>query len=441
MKKIMSNFGLKLASLVFAGVIWLSVTNNQDPQISRQIRDVKVSIIDNSNYLKNNNLVGWAVDSSDLSQSVKVKGKKSIVDTLTSNDIKLVADLKNLPVQGSDGTVRSIPIEAVVENSNGTDIVDIELSNDKLEYNVEKKISKTFELKPVQIGHPDDKYIVGDKAIELDQVKIEGPESVVNSVTKATAEVDVAGLTRTMNVTANIVLRDKNGEAVETNDADASRIKIVNNNGKPTVRAEVEILEAKFVPIKCVASGEPADGYAVTGTVSTPDKIQIAGDSKVISKIKEITINDSELDVTGRTQDLNYTVELDKYLPDGVRFGEDSKAKATVVVSIGKLSSKNFAVDIKNIAVENPIQGYDIKVDTDEYDSVALTLLGMDSALAAVDENALKGSVDTAQFIKDNSTEALKDGVYSAKVKWNNLPEGVKASGDVEVYVRVSKTN
>ena len=144
MKKIMSNFGLKLASLVFAGVIWLSVTNNQDPQISRQIRDVKVSIIDNSNYLKSNNLVGWAVDSSDLSQSVKVKGKKSIVDTLTSNDIKLVADLKNLPVQGSDGTVRSIPIEAVVENSNGTDIVDIELSNDKLEYNVEKKISKIF---------------------------------------------------------------------------------------------------------------------------------------------------------------------------------------------------------------------------------------------------------------------------------------------------------
>ena len=83
MKKIMSNFGLKLASLVFAGVIWLSVTNNQDPQISRQIRDVKVSIIDNSNYLKNNNLVGWAVDSSDLSQSVKVKGKKSKVDPIS----------------------------------------------------------------------------------------------------------------------------------------------------------------------------------------------------------------------------------------------------------------------------------------------------------------------------------------------------------------------
>ena len=56
MKKIMSNFGLKLASLVFAGVIWLSVTNNQDPQISRQIRDVQVRIVDNSNYLKNNNL-------------------------------------------------------------------------------------------------------------------------------------------------------------------------------------------------------------------------------------------------------------------------------------------------------------------------------------------------------------------------------------------------
>ena len=421
MKKIMSNFGLKLASLVFAGVIWLSVTNNQDPQISRQIRDVQVRIVDNSNYLKNNNLVGWAVDSSDLSQSVKVKGKKSIVDTLTNNDIKLVADLKNLPVQGTDSTVRAIPIEAVVENNNGTDIVDIELSNDKLEYNVEKKISKTLELKPVQIGHPDDKYIVGDKAIELDQVKIEGPESVVNNVTKATAEIDVAGLTRTMNVTANIVLRDKNDEVVETNDVDASRVKIINNNGKPTVRAEVEILEGKFVPIKCVVSGEPADGYAVTGTVST--------------------INDSELDIAGRTQDLNYTVELDKYLPDGVRFGEDSKAKATVVVSIGKLSSKNFAVDIKNISVENPVQGYDIKVDTNEYDSVALTLLGMDSALAAVDENTLKGSVDATQLIKENGTETLRDGVYSAKVKWNNLPEGVKASDDVEVYVRVNKTN
>lgn len=442
MKRIMSNFGLKLASLVFAAVIWFSVTNTQDPQTPRTIRDVAVTIKDESHYMEEQKLVGWAVDASDLKQNVKVIGKKSLVDSLTKEDIKLVVDLKNMPVKSNNSTVRVIPIEASIDKNAGADSIDIELTNDKLEYNVENKRRKKLDLKPTSDGQPDDKYTVGNMTSDLDRIEIEGPESVVNSVKTAAAVVDVSGLTRSMNVNANIVLYDVKNQPVETSDVDASRVKVVNNSGKLTVRTEVEILETKYVPIKCNVTGEPASGYEKTEIKCEPDKVQIAGDPKVISKINDITISDPELDVTGSTQEFSYPVDLDKYLPEGVRFAsQDFKGKATVVVGISKSASKNFAVDLKNITVENPVQGYDVKIDTDEYESVALTLLGMDAALAAVDESSLKGTVDATQLIKENGADGIRDGVYSARIKWTNLPDGVKIADDAEVYVRVRKTN
>ena len=142
MKRIMSNFGLKLASLVFAAVIWFSVTNTHDPQTPRTIRDVAVTIKDESHYMEEQKLVGWAVDASDLKQNVKVIGKKSLVDSLTKEDIKLVVDLKNMPVKSNNSTVRVIPIEASIDKNAGADSIDIELTNDKLEYNVENKRRK-----------------------------------------------------------------------------------------------------------------------------------------------------------------------------------------------------------------------------------------------------------------------------------------------------------
>ena len=329
MKRIMSNFGLKLASLVFAAVIWFSVTNTQDPQTPRTIRDVAVTIKDESHYMEEQKLVGWAVDASDLKQNVKVIGKKSLVDSLTKEDIKLVVDLKNMPVKSNNSTVRVIPIEASIDKNAGADSIDIELTNDKLEYNVENKRRKKLDLKPTSDGQPDDKYTVGNMTSDLDRIEIEGPESVVNSVKTAAAVVDVSGLTRSMNVNANIVLYDVKNQPVETSDVDASRVKVVNNSGKLTVRTEVEILETKYVPIKCNVTGEPASGYERVGEVeSKPNRIQIAGKPKALSKIKAITVNDPDLNITGRTQDLIYPVELDNYLPDGITFADkDEKGK------------------------------------------------------------------------------------------------------------------
>ena len=72
-----------------------------------------------------------------------------------------------MPVKSNNSTVRVIPIEASIDKNAGADSIDIELTNDKLEYNVENKRRKKLDLKPTSDGQPDDKYTVGNMTVIL----------------------------------------------------------------------------------------------------------------------------------------------------------------------------------------------------------------------------------------------------------------------------------
>ena len=425
MKKITSNWGLKLASLIFAIIIWFLVTNINDPVISVRYTNVPVTL-KNTNLITDQGQVYTILDGSDTISSVTIYAPRSIIDSLSQNNVVATADVQDL------SSLNTVTIN-VTTNKYSDKIQKIVTSTDVVKLSVERKASKTLALTATTSGTLSDGYIIGDVTTEQNMIRINGPESVIQNIQSAEVDVDVTGFTSNIGTDADIILYDADGNPVDSSQ--------VSMNIK-SVRVNVTIYGTKYVPLNYVVTGEPANGYILTGKIdSNPSEVLIAGRSSVISSVNEITINDDGLNVTGLSKNLNYTVDVSKYLPSGVTFGDpDYHGTAAVVVHIGSVSEETYDVSTKNVTVSGEVDGFDINIDDSEHDTVSLTLQGLKSELDAISAGSLEGTVDIDEILESNGLTEMTEGTYTAQVEWN-LPEGVKEKAPVSVYVKVEKNN
>jgi YbbR domain-containing protein len=425
MKKLLANWGLKIASLLFAVIVWFLVTNINDPITSVRYTNVPVTI-KNGNLITEKGQVYTVLDGSDTIEVVTVYAPRTVIDSLSQSNIVATADIQEL------SSLNTVSIN-VATNKYRDKIENITLSSDVVKLSVERKASKGLALSATTSGSLSDGYVIGDVTTEQNMVRVSGPESFINRIARASVDVDVTGFTSNIGTDADILLYDAEGNVLDPTSSGASM------NIK-TVRVNVQILETKYVPVNYVVTGEPASGYAMTGQVeATPSEVLIAGRSSAIASISEITVDAPELDVTGQTANVNATIELAGYLPSGVSFGDgDFNGTASVVIYIGNLIEGTFDVNIRNIGITNPVDGFDITVDDSEYETVSLTLQGLYSNIKSVDQSALKGNVDVSAMMEKNGITELEEGTYNAEVIWS-LPDGVVEKGTVNVYVTVKK--
>lgn len=427
MKKIMANWGLKLASLIFAIIVWFLVTNINDPITSVRYTNIPVTI-KNGNLITDKGQVYTVLDGSDTISSVTIYAPRGVIDSLSQSNVVATADIQEL------SSLNTISIN-VTTNKYSDKIENIVLSSDVVKLNVERKASKGMAISATTSGTLTDGYVVGDITTEQNMVRLSGPESFVNKIAKASVDVDVTGFTSNIGTDADIVLYDSDGNVL---DAASSGVSM---NIK-TVRVNVQILQTKYVPVSYTITGEPAAGYALTGEVeSTPEQILVAGRSSAISSINEIVVEDELLDVTGMTGNLVCTVDITKSLPSGVTLGDsDFNGTASIVVHIEPLIDSVYDVSIRNIGITNSLEGYKISIDDTEYETVSLTVQGLKANLDLIDAGNIMGEVDVNKLLENNGITELSEGTYSAEVSFN-LPSGVSIRTPVYVYVNVEKNN
>lgn len=421
MKKLTSNWGLKLASLIFAVIVWFLVTNINDPVTSVRYTNIPVTL-KNTNLITDQGQVYTVLDNTDTISAVTIYAPRSIIDSLSQNNIVATADIQDL------SSLNTVSIN-VSTNKYSDKIENIATSNDVVKLSVERKAYKSLQITATTSGTLSDGYVIGDVSTGQNMIRINGPESVVQSVQTAAVDVDVTGFTSDIITNADIVLYDADGNQVDTSQ--------ISMNAK-AVNVNVTIYETKYVPLKFAVKGEPASGYALTGQIdANPEQILIAGKSSTISSINEITVDDEGLDVSGLTSNLSYTVDVTDYLPSGVILGdEDYNGTVAVVVHIESISEETFDVNIGNITIAGEVDGYSAKIDESEYDTVSLTLAGFTSVLQNVSANSLNGTVDVNSYIEKNGE--LADGTYSMEVSFD-LPDGIKATNTASVYVIIEK--
>ena len=418
-KKIMNNLDLKILAVI--------VVNIDDPVKTVQFSGVEVQIL-NAEELESQGKVYEILDGTG-EITVTVKGRRSIVEDIAKENITATADMKDLT------TMDTLSIE-VTSNKYANEIDDIKSDQENVRLSIEdlKKIQKVIEIEVS--GEPDDGYILGALTSNLNQIYLEGPESLINKISYARAQIDVDGVKANVSSSVPIKLYDALGKEISD-----ERITMNIN----TVSVNQEILMTKEVPVEYRVGGEPADGYALTGVIeSDVETVLIAGRKSVLDEINSIVVPESILNVEGLQSNLEVRIKLHDYLPGNVIFAEDNMNGFTKInVEVKKETFVTISFNKSDVKVENLPEGYKAEVLADgnylTNQETNLKVYGLASVLDEYDEENAVPRVDIAAYMLQNSLSELSPGIYTISPDFG-LPEGAYIKDNFKIQVRISQT-
>lgn len=406
------NMGLKIISVLFAISLWLVVVNINDPVTSHRFTNIPVTFL-NTSALTNAGKVYEVLDGTDVLNSVTITAPRSILELIDSSDIVATADFAD--ELRDDNTVA---IELSLSRYNSK-ISSIKGNIDSVKLNIEAKKTIQLVLKATTSGTAADGCMVGNITTDQNLVRIEGPETIVSSITKAAVNVDVSGAASTVATYANVVLYDADGNEV-THPA------LTKNCDQ--VRVTVEILNTKEIPINVSVMGTPASGYLASGEILTdPETVRVAGTSTNLARIDSITIPETELNVTGQSEDMTVYVNLTSYLPSGITWADAGfDGNVMVTVSIEKAQSRTLTLPKASAVVVNVPDGFkaELEVGHSDSDTYEVNITGLPEDVDAVRESDVVGYIDMNSFMADmelSGAEELQPGTYPVELLFNNL--------------------
>ena len=230
-KKLTNNLGLKIGSVLFAAVLWLLVTNINNPSTPIYFTNVPVQII-NANLITSQGKMYEILEDTDVIESVTLMVPRSMMDSMSSEDnIVAIADMNNLT------NLNTIHIE-ISTKRNQASVSSIKTSNDILKLNIEDKKNISIPLTTTTSGSLQEGYIVGNVTPDQNLVRVSGPESIVSKIKSAEVNVSVTGFTSDIGTSAEIKLYDAKGNEVAKDKLTLN----INNVG-----VKVEILATKSI--------------------------------------------------------------------------------------------------------------------------------------------------------------------------------------------------
>ena len=296
-KFFLNNAGIKIASVIIAVIVWAVIINIDDPYKTRSF-NVEVETI-NESALNSVNKVYEIIEGS--TATVKVTGKKSVIDKLGSSDIRATADLASL------SAVNAVTIQPSLRKILSSDVI-LECGQ-VLRVSLEDKESRQFKVDIVANGEPEDGYTLGECTAKPNMIEVAGGESAIGQIASVKVFLNVNGATEDFAKKLVPVAYDKDGNKVESPTL---------SFGNSIVRVFAQILEDKEVPVKVKITGKPANGYEYVSTDCLPEKVEIAGTSRKLSRISSVVIPIDISEMTAASSKLEQDIYISDYLPDRI---------------------------------------------------------------------------------------------------------------------------
>ncbi len=419
-KRLFNNWGLKLASLVLAVVVWLLVVQIEDPPDTKTFNNITVKLT-GTELFEETNQVYKVLDKTD-NVSVTVRAPKSVISQLRASDIVAEADVSKITADNM------VLIKYDVQNVERVESV--EGNRDSVRLSVEDKSSKWIKIVQNVVGEVAENYMVASSTAELNIIEVSGPKSVVDSISYASAEMDVTGYSSSITANVDIKLYDFDGNIVENESVKKS---------ENYIRMKVEVLAVKEVPIEINYMGIPAEGYMATGAVlSEPDTVLIAGTSYVLSGISKISVPEERLNITGESSDKTDMIDIRSYLPSGVILADkefDGMVKATIYIE--PIVERTLIVPVENIRIVNLPEGFEKQTDA-QVEDYSIDISGLAEYINPLRAVDVHGRVDIEAWMKEKGMTKLKSGQYEIPIVFE-LGDSVKVE-EVTMKIKISET-
>ncbi|MEG2929851.1 MAG: CdaR family protein [Oscillospiraceae bacterium] len=393
-------------SFIVAAIMWSMVVTQVSTDIPRTIKGVPININYNQTSYKS---LGLEIIETDLEKvDVVVSGPRSVVGSLTADDIVVYPNFANVDDTGKYGlpltaaktsSIKDFKIEDLSRNQ-------ISIRFDRL---IEKQFSITMDISSLVIPG---EYMVGTIYTTPEVISVKGPENTVNTIDKVIATVAQETLSQSVVLPAIIKAYDVNG-------AEIDETYLTMNADNITIT--VPVLKEVDLPIKVEFINVPQGFDTDTLHMSlSQSKIHLAVPSKTANNLNEFVAG--YIDLKTLKTDTPYV--FDVKVPSGYKNMKDLE-KVSATVSSANLVTRTVAVsEIKLINKGEQ----DVEVLTQIINNVQI--VGEEEVVEALSSGSVIAQIDLArvalakgqqtvevEIIIPSTGAAYVRGAYTATIK------------------------
>lgn len=378
MKKVLTrNIPLKILSFLLAVVLWVVIMNIEDPYITATIHNIPVTQVNTDVFEESNKI--YEVESGNTI-SIKVRGKRSIIDSLKNTDFEAIADFRQMSL------VYAVPIHVTARVSSNYSPDDIEIleQNDVMTLSLEDADTQTYRVDVKTTGSAQAGYYVTNMVANPNIIEISGSKKQISKIREVIVEVSIEQTNNSFEITTVPRALDENGYPV-----DDTKL----NYQTKDIEVFATVLPTKEIGIVVSKEGNPYYGYTLTDIVHEPKVITVAGLEEDLDKIGYITIpfNVSLSKETIRdTKSIADYLDLTKYKIVG-----DSSSVA-ITASIVKLETKEISIPVSSIKIRNLETGFDAFIRTPG--TLTTYIMGPEQVISDISPEVLEPYIDLAGY-------------------------------------------
>ncbi len=401
-KYFLTNIPLRLLGIVLAILLWLVLSNTQDPVITSS---VTVPITYDESGLADKNMVAITKPAS---ITIPVKLHRSRLRYLSSDDFTVTADLTEVIGDIKEAPDTSKVSIEITKTSSANYIQSWEYpqSQGYIRVVLDTLKSATYLVQFNITKELPEGYQVGTLSSDPSRVTVSGPTSAFSNLASVKANVDLSTITDSSSVTASLALYDGNNRVLTGSGLTISQ---------ESVEVTVGLNQTKEISISIAgSSGTPADGYVVSKVDYTPKLLTISGSKTALANISTISIPSEELDITGASENQTFEIAIDPYLPEGITVSEGQSGTIFVTIELEQLQTKSFQVDVEQFQLINTKDEYEYEIIDP---TLTVTLQALQADLDILDPETLQGTIDVGglgagEYINVPVTLAL-DSAYT----------------------------
>lgn len=319
-KNIFNNMWLKIISVVVAVIVWITLANTYDGEVSVTLNNVSVQLT-NINSVTDKGYSYEILNGGKI--SVNITGPKSKVSNIKSNDIVATADLNNLNMFTNSV---DIDVSIVKDGEKVKDII-VTPNTSSVIMGIGNKEIKTFPLEFDADSLKATDHVLTDFDLPFDNITVSGKADVISRVSAVKA-VFPEGFDEknTKKISENVTISAYDADGDVINDPSI----ILSRN---TVKIEGNIQKVKTVPLTYGTTGSVQSGYVVNSITPSQKEVTIQGNDDVIDGITKIEIPENAINLTDVSSDKTFKIWLPDYVPEGVSIKSDNFVNIDVDVA------------------------------------------------------------------------------------------------------------
>ena len=407
MRSFAKNLRTFFLALALGVSVWVSAVSAADPNEVRPYPNpIPLEVVGQDPSL---------VLTSDLPSTVDVtlRAPRSVWETLTTSEdaIRATLDLSVLSAgehtQPIQLTISERPYQLILVNPTAVTV------------NLESLATQIFPLVLSLSGQPAAGYQAGDATMDLTEVTISGPESIVQKAARARVLINLDGIRETID------------ESLPIEVVDAENIPLQGLTVNPeAVRVTIPISQQggfRDVAVKVIVQGQQAAGYRIENISVFPPVVTVfAEEPSLVNELPGV-VETQPLDLQDRNEDISTRLSLD--LPENITLVGAQTVQVQVSISPIQTSVTllNQPINVNGLSEGLAAQVFPQAVD--------VIISGPVPVLEAISSQDITVSVDVNE---------LEIGVYQLRPEVETLVENVSVQsilpGTVEVVIALPST-